>query len=313
MGKDAVLFAEHVLNVTSAMCNEHVATLNKRARKRINDQIGDFSTLNFLYELREIPELLKKIKLQAFLLRNLPEASRKTVIKDGKKNGVNKDSFIIRPIDYYFGVAPLLADLRSALTAYNSQTSSINEKMKRFRSIRFGSKKVGTIDHVIVDDLYNPSKYDEQYIVSTSMSGFISMDVPYFAQIAPQAFALLDDIQVDISASNAYNAIPWTWFLDKFLPVGDWLETMPSLMKPRCTFNGTFSHKITAFSKYISIKHDYLVTASGFDLGDASNKTYIRTPVNGSLSSTFKWTPPGGIDSPDEFAVMRDIMFPTKR
>jgi len=79
----------------------------KKIRRLINQQVGAFSLLNFAYEARELPYLFRKIR--------------------------RPQDF--RFIDYQFAIMPTLSDIRSALVAYNASMSSLNDRLKRFRSI----------------------------------------------------------------------------------------------------------------------------------------------------------------------------------
>jgi len=158
----------------------------------------------------------------------------------------------------------------------------------------------------------NGHKQDDSLRVTTRMKGTIEMDIPYLAQANPELFSILDSLAIDPSASNAWNAIPWSWFIDWFVPVGDYLESLPSAMKPLTRFCGTFSHQISSHSLVTSAYTGpaYFVEP-GFAAGQLSAKIYLRDPAFGSTSSLIKWSF-GGLSNPAQFAVLRDIMFPVK-
>lgn len=281
-------FLIYVEGLTAPIRADHYDRCIQKMQRLISKQIGGFSTLNFLFELRELPDLVDKIR---FAPQNL------------------------RYIDYAFGIKPLLSDLRNALDSYNSQVSSFNDKMKKYRSIECNWTKTELIDQpqtYVGFGVGNRHKQSTTARLTTRMRGTVEMSIPLLAQVSPEVFSLLDDIMVDVSASNAWNALPWSWFADWFLPIGKYLEALPSGMKPLTWFNGTISHQITFFGETESVyEGPAWYFQSGWPAGKFSGSYYDRIAFSSEVSKMIRWKL-SSINNPSQILLMRDIMLPAR-
>jgi hypothetical protein len=278
----ASLYAGIMVSDYADLMGQHYDAADRKIKKLIAKQLGEFSTLNFLYELKDLPSLFKKIR--------------------------RPQDF--RYIDYAFAIAPMLSDLRNALTAYNNQVADLNRKLEKFKSINVSFLKRSALTDYGQREFLPGQRHtlSTRGILITRASGTIDMDIPSFSQVNPGLFSLLDDLQVDISAGNAYNAIPWSWFVDWFLPVGDFLEGLPSLMKPRTTFTGSISHKLLTTSDVYTFPYtNNMHYADNVPAGELGLTYYKRYGFNNSLTKSVKWKV-DSLSSPSQVFILRDVM-----
>lgn len=176
----------------------------------------------FLYELREFPRMLRDLgRHQAgeVTARDVP------------------GSFL----EYSFGWKPLMNDLRSLVDA----ADSINGHLKLLRKIRRGDKFRASLYNKEQEDESSRSFYSSDVCMmkihtyrSVECWGtgrFTPRDIDgldklinHYATRPKTGWSLLGDIRV--SASTIWNSIPWTWLIDYFVNVGDFLEATGGLV-----------------------------------------------------------------------------------
>jgi len=286
-GIGSTAYSSSSVNLLYDVLTENFVRCTDKMQRVVDSQIGSFSTLNFLYELREVGDTFKKLKT--------PED--------------------FRFIDYQFGIAPLVADIKAALSSYDNAVASLNEKMKKYRSIPC----TATYRRTVMKDghvSYDPGWFHYQqatYRVTTRMSGEIVMDVPIMSQVCPQLYAVLDSLSIDVSASNAWNALPFSWLVDWFVPVGDFLEALPSTMKPLTRFRGCVSHSVFGVSRVFSGRPTEFGESpfylDGEDIGTLEMSYYNRTAFADPLSSLIRWRM-DSLSKPSQVLLLRDILFP---
>lgn len=276
-----------------SMCLPTVASHDKIFFSHIQKQrqklVGEFSSLNFLYELREVGSLFKD--------------------HAGRWRKLNS----YRPIDYLFGVRPMISDLLAAMRHYNSICDRYADVLKKFTSypVYRGKRAIETATGEISFFTGNVHFQDDNIRVRSILKGTLSLGVPWLAQLNPELFMLLEQAAIDPSASNAWNALPFSWLVDWFLPFGDYLASLPSLMKPECYFRGTISHKLLGHhvteTRYSGPGFTFSNGQTGSSFATAS---YTRTVFNGPTTGLISWDMTQGLNSIERMAIIRDIFEP---
>lgn len=240
----------------------------KRLSKVKQSLAGSYTTLNSLYELRELGSLFVDI--------------------DGKFRSLNS----YRPIDYIFGVAPLISDMKSAIASYNSSAERLNDDLKRYKNYPFNSRLIGEVRREGEISFFSGNGHFQRdgITVVTRLKGTLSLGIPWLAQIDPALFKLLDLLQVDLSASNAWNAIPFSWAFDWINPFGMFLQSLPSLMVPEFQFHGCSSSKLRGLHETETrLTGPALSHNSGYQGSTFASTSYTRTPFIGSLTGITKF------------------------
>lgn len=261
----------------------------QQVRKDVKQQ---FSTLNFMSELREVGSLFKRVDNT---WRHWSE---------------------VRGIDYQFGVAPMIADLHNACKHYNSVSSRINDLTKRYRnvpvntSVRYQGNFSGPISFFSGNEHHS----DEFFIVKGRVQGEVSMAFPWLAQINPEVFFMMDQLAINPSLANFWEAVPFSWLLDWFLPVGNFLSTLPDIMSPECYFSGTYSFKTLAHSTETTLyAGPGYIFNQGAPAGQHMCRIYRRVAHSYPLAGRVKWDFMGGVNSLAKLSILRDILYPVRK
>lgn len=269
---------------------DHMKQFNNAALMQINEVraavAGRFSTLNFAYELREMDGLVK-----SFLERNA------------------------RYITYAFGIVPAVADMVQLWNDIDSRLASLNSKLealKRPIPLNWGYSNYQTFERDISYALGNGHHETVDARCKSRVVGSIILDVPYFARANPQMYQFLDQLSIDISLGAVWEAVPFSWLVDWFLPIGLSFESMGSSMRPTAYFNGTISHRIpwtvTLESRNSGPAFAYPDGVAG---GSVRGKNYYREPFNGAAASMATWDVFPTFN-PHRIALLRDLIYRPK-
>lgn len=284
-------YVAHIEGLAANDLGRTRAVLERKVQSVRKDLKQQFSTLNFMSELREVGSLFKRAD-QTW--RHWSE---------------------VRGIDYQFGVAPMIADLRNALKHYNSVANRINDLTKRYRNVpidtggRYYGSRVGPLSFALGNEHFQ----DDFWVVKGRVRGEISVAFPWLAQVNPELFFVLDQLAINPSFGNFWEAVPFSWLLDWFLPIGEFLETLPDVMSPECHFSGTFSFKTTGHSIETTLSSGPAWSFyDGQPAGQHMCRIYLREAHNFPLAGRVKWDFMGGINSLAKMSIIRDILYPAK-
>lgn len=267
------------------------AGLDKRVQKQRKSLMQQFSTINFMSELREVGSLFKRADNT---WRHFSE---------------------VRGIDYQFGVAPMIADLLNALKHYDSVANRANELTKRYRNIPIdtGMVRRGNAAGPISFFSGNAHHSDDFFIVKGRVKGELSVGFPRLALVNPEVFFMLDRLAINPSLANFWEAVPFSWLLDWFLPAGEFLSTLPDLMSPDCHFTGTQSVKIKGHSIETTLySGPGFAFYAGAPAGEHRCSIYERRAESWPLAGRVTWDFMGGINSLAKASILRDIIYPAK-
>ncbi|UJQ85193.1 MAG: putative maturation protein [Koroslivirus faecicola] len=182
----------------------------------------------FLYELREIPELLQ------YYARFW-----KKHIELGRNNSVPDDLLEVGNIllSYHFGIKPLIGDIQKMLD-FQSHVAA-KEKVLKALTARGGIHSRVKVGSGVSSEMTTPVLNAEGGIVILGSVGKITTAqmwattrwTPDPARPLPTTPEGITDLArraafgLDASLDSIYNAVPWSWLLDWFGNLGDYVST----------------------------------------------------------------------------------------
>lgn len=255
---DVIVPMNEVLAVGKSAFGQEDSFFRAQARKEIDryTRVADeVSLLNNIVELDDLPKLINKYRdLAQEMMRR-----KRVVLNDfkvhnvstGKIRGGDEPNYL----DWQFALRPLLADIQTvannfrdasarldAMTGYNPRTVSFGRRYELAPSSR-------------LKDVRPELTLSFRGPFSGTLSGQLATFVPGLSEASFQLKMLADMIGLHIDAKFIYDAIPFTWLLDWFLPIGNYLGTLNSRKWVSVDIDGQLS---------ISTKWDASFTISGY-------------------------------------------------
>lgn len=213
----------------------------RQAQKVIdkNTRVADeLSLLNNLVELDDLPDLIKKYRS---LGETLVSRKRK-LFDDGKVRFVDsKGNLSEEPnyLDWKFALEPLLLDIRTL-------SNNLRDASSRLHTIASGLPR--PISHYLRIGLdrtwdygYRGTLLGIQGPFTGTLSGTLSTYVPGMDEASFQMKMLADMIGLHIDAKLLYDAMPFTWLLDWFVPIGDFLGSLNDRKWVQVDIDGGYS------------------------------------------------------------------------
>jgi hypothetical protein len=251
-----------------------------------------FSSINFFLELREIGSMFKAL-----------------------------DKY--RYVDYSFGFAPFIDDLKTISDRFSESIESINARLDAYsRPVPLSEVRTFHVGGVIPFGAF-PST--ETYLfwegeIKCSFKGTITAELPILSRYNRDYTQWLDRIGLHPDLATVWEAIPFSWFVDWFIPIGSNLESMSGTwLNPTLIFNGSSSctyrissmHKVH-YQETLSFDNADYVEGQVVDTTFATG--YIRSPlVNYALSPVRRKLELSlGLDRLSRIALLSDIFGPTK-
>lgn len=211
---------------------------------------NQFNLLNFALEFDDVIDLSRNV------MRYL-RTPLKTVQGLRKPLNSTSDAWL----QYQFGIAPLLADMRAVVDAYRN----FGEKLGKARAqlhlgTRFGVQKKISVSEVVplTRSLVGFSTSDFEMVcyfngtITHTTSGRVRGSIP-----ESPLKEYLDYIGLYPDLSTVWNAIPFSFLVDYFIPIGRALER-PSWISPKFSaysccvsikFSGSFSVVLLRYKK----------------------------------------------------------------
>lgn len=216
------------INVTHlTVSSPSVGALATTLRARTNPSREEVSIPNFLYELKDLPHMIRQMKNLGPILRNLRH-----------RNHAAMSAVASQYLGYEFGWKPLISDI-SQLLQFQSQVDRRIVELNRLYSGTGLKRRLNLFDGT-------ETFTDTSYTVETSLgrSFRVKLDkltrkrvwgtirwrptaVPKdigYQSLGRQARRLVHGIDhYGIDAAQAWNAIPFSWLADWFGNFGEWL------------------------------------------------------------------------------------------
>jgi len=196
-----------------------------RALARSNPNRADVSLPNFVYELKDLPGMYRDIMGFKTRLKKLSAASSASEVANFH-------------LATQFGWLPLISDLRK-ISQFQSLTDKRVKELERLMSNKGLKRRVRYPDWKITataqSNVFLESAISSTYVSRESRETrldrwatvrWIPTDLPnkYTSdELRRLARRLVFGINRGISAEQAWKAIPWTWMIDWFTNVGDFL------------------------------------------------------------------------------------------
>lgn len=288
------------------------ATKGAEAYSRMKPAQPSFESLNALFELRELPGMLK---LRAEdLLRRGPRRPRDPTPSD--YSGVYSDAIL----SYEFGIKPLIKDIQNMVSTQRNGQKIINQLLRDNgkpvrRRITVSSSSSSTQVSYTGYNLFHPVLPAGLYagqpkaVETTTVSDRIwaSAQFQYFLPPGPRDVEwnkkmLARIYGQDIRLQTIYNAVPWTWLADWFTDLGHLVSNLDDGVADRlgATYyyvmretDTTIVREATAVMKTNSGNQTICATSS------SSRTTKTRLP-----GDPFGWGTPTSSLSPRQWAIL---------
>lgn len=280
--------------IMEILVNQELVKVEKRCKARIEESIiglnKRFSSINFFLELGDVSSLIKRL-----------------------------DKY--RYVDYQFGIAPMIGDIKNISNGLSSSISAVNARLDSYRQPQAFRSKFKSVIPFSFPGGTQVTTATTQGLISLEvvMKGFMSVELPILSRYNRDYTIWLDQIGFHPDLATVYEAIPFSWMIDWFVPIGNYLESMSSSwLNPQINFTGSISTKYTfsghtdssnpntVYPDYDIIPGQRLITFNG--------RGYKRTPVSSLIvgSSGSKFVLGLGLDSLSKTALLSDIFGPTK-
>lgn len=187
------------------------SALNTSALAAVNPDKPIVDLPLFLFELRELPSLIRSLGIS---LAGGRGASRN--VGDAH-------------LSYQFGWAPLFNDLSSLLNLAQETEKRIDRLKRANKRKRISGNLPGYSHSWTTGRTYfrNHISYVYDYSVSQKNWFVGTYDVPDLPTLDSSGIGRLSRaLGLSGSASTIWNAIPWTWLIDYFTNIGDYMAAM---------------------------------------------------------------------------------------
>jgi len=185
-----------------------------------------------VFELRELPRLIRSLGRGYFKAKKLAKRPSYQGAKEGAAN-IN--------LTYQFGIAPLISDFFK-LIDFAETVRRRTDELDRLHKKGGLKRRVALYSNTIVSDEHGP-------IVLNSFPSYLSISATYVESLSTERWGTIrwvpDGIpsyKTDVTglqaqaalyalalqpsqiASNVWEALPWSWLIDYFVEIGNFLE-----------------------------------------------------------------------------------------
>jgi len=195
-----------------------------KAYAKTNPTRPAVSLCNFFYELKDVPELLRKKGL-AYLASH-PGAAKGTL-----------SQFSSTYLEFRYGWVPIVSDLLKMMGFKDDVTKTFKNLKKTFQDRGLSSK------FTFFKDILLSSTPNENYGYARGTSSYIH-DVYVYASMRWKSQGMPDSLTDDqlqtraallaeglyVSPRAVWDALPWSWFIDWFSNVGDFISANQNVM-----------------------------------------------------------------------------------
>lgn len=215
----ALLYTQEVLNEFKSLAYNKFATVFER-----------FSLINPLIELASVGSLAHGIGKKALSRAELMRATSE-----------------VNYLEWEFGVKPMIQDAVNFAERLNTTKASIDAKLEAMsQPIRFrkttkipfnpeGSQQV---------HFYDRSRFEGSGTLTVRVNGVITITPPRLPEFDQRWYIWLDQVGLHADLATVWEAIPFSWFADWFLPIGDSLTALSgNWYSPILDFQGSYSYK----------------------------------------------------------------------
>jgi hypothetical protein len=209
------------------LSGQYAARLSQQVQaklKRMSAPVKEVSLINNLLEMDDIPKLLTKYRKIGAQIKDL------SVLRQ------------VNLLDYQFGVKPLLRDLETLIgnmanaeTRYNRLIAGMMIPVSGRESNQFGGKLT----------FQSSSFQSDTILVTCRHKGLIRATYPGITEASQSLGLAFDMIGLHIDASVAWDALPFSWLADWFVPIGDFIDQQVDRRWIRPSFEGGISYSVS--------------------------------------------------------------------
>lgn len=289
---EASFYADTFRSEVLTKVGEHEKSLVNRVESKKLALTKRFSSINFFAELTDVSTLIKSL-----------------------------DRF--RYVDYQFGISPVIDDIKNISNGLTTSISSINARLAAYKkptpiSESFNSTYLVQLPKGFTNE---SSGIVSGFItIKSRFKGLFDVELPLLSRYNQDYMLWLDNIGFHPDLSTVYEATPFSWLIDWFLPIGPYLESFnKSWLNPTINFTGSISSTYTFSGSLVSDDFGSVFTDPKHHLPhqtiqEFEGSGYIRTPVSQKIlgSGMPRVLKLGlGLDSLSKIALLSDIFGPT--
>lgn len=240
----------------------------------------------FLFELKDVPEMLKHAMGRA---RSLANAARGQTHHDIVKYLGNPKDPAKDWLNYNFGWRPFFSDIAKIgkVAAWMKNRAGVMKKLHRSNFIsrrgKLGSRSAISVNNQVTYDSSMSSWYgseikstkEDQWVVSHwkadpfLFNASLSDDYQYLLRHA---------LGIDFAASHLWDAMPWSWLVDWFAGAGSVVHALQNRMGIQFANASAMRHTVTKVET-IPRRHAYITHGPAM----AVYETKYRTPTSPSI------------------------------
>jgi hypothetical protein len=230
----------------------------------------------FLYELKDIPELLKQWNRDAIYLNGyFSSPSVQKLIRDAPRR------FAQTIPEWEFGVKPFFNDMLKVLQVQKS----MDRKIRMLKNLQKGGSAggyavvwentaVGGPFTGYVSPLYQEENTYAAFVETTyrkwgTCTWIPAIPLPPMTDTELWWKAMQLTTGMDFSLSNVYSAMPWSWLIDWFTNVGDIVDSYRNTIPVKHDGSCIMLHVVTRYKTWVQ-------TGGSGQIGASVNKSPLR-------------------------------------
>jgi hypothetical protein len=267
-------YGDHAFGVTSPQSIGNAVYISSselvtNALQKLNPVRPLVSIPNFVFELRELPSLIR-------------DTGRLLL---GRSGTPTSDAILA----HNFGWAPLLNDLRT-MFSFTEQVQKRVEEIEKIRRTKRIEGQLGSLrtswNGTKATTGLTPVGYIDWRLQHTAntRAWFVATLATYNPPPTgspDEMFRFKRALSSGSTMSVLWNALPWSWMIDYFVSVSDYLEANQGYTYYSCSsLNICQSCTVTTTVEVIKIRS---VDSSTVSMGKADNKAWKRTTTNNAV------------------------------
>jgi len=249
-----------------AFCKRAVASMTPSME-------SGFSLVNFVHELREVKTLSPYY--------SVGKTGRKKIKFWWDKEKSLFENFSGLMLNYSFGLVPFIGDMKrlyKGLTTLQDRLSDLHQNAGKLQIRRYSEEEEpfswDVPEYISSDTFRVRDWFKVSHLTRTAVMRY-TYQLPELSRFQWQLKAILDTLGVQLNAGILWEAIPYSFVLDWFLGVGDFLVQLRKKWIPITLFIKEFGTSVKFVGEYQSELQRY--------------STYGESDWDERASGTFKW------------------------
>lgn len=203
----------------------------------------------------------------------------------GDVGGMIKSLNKYRYVDYAFGIKPFLDDVKNISSRMTESISAINARLNAYMSpMPINITRKLPVGDTFVTSMGSSTRVMFTGTVTCRFKGLVRIELPLLSRDNRDYTLWLDQIGFHPDLSTAWEAVPFSWMIDWFLPIGKHLDDMSRpWLDPAIFLTGNFSYTYEGTVQGVSIDRrnaSFERHEPDLPLFDAVCSGYERTPLH---------------------------------